>query len=239
MPDISVERIHFGFLVAPADTRDAGQPIPVVGYLVRHPDALFLFDTGFAQIDAGTRERYRPQAVSVEQALAGMRLRPRDVEVVANCHLHADHGGGNAAFPGVPIYVQRPELEAAREPDYTNPAGTHDFPGARLEVIDGEAEPLPGIRLVPTPGHSPGHQSLAVWTGSGWLVLAGQAFTTASEFGFALFSDRLARAGQPPIGQVPDWMERIVALDPSRVYFAHDLLVHERDTAALGNAEPI
>jgi glyoxylase-like metal-dependent hydrolase (beta-lactamase superfamily II) len=239
MPDISVERIHFGFLVAPADTRDAGQPIPVVGYLVRHPDALFLFDTGFARIDAGTRERYRPQAVSVEQALAGMGLRPTDVEVVANCHLHADHGGGNAAFPGVPIYVQRPELEAAREPDYTNPAGTHDFPGARLEVIDGEAEPLPGIRLVPTPGHSPGHQSLAVSTGSGWLVLAGQAFTTASEFGFALFSDRLARAGKPPIGQVPDWMERIAALDPSRVYFAHDLLVHERDTAALGNAEPI
>jgi N-acyl homoserine lactone hydrolase len=239
MPDISVERIHFGFLVAPEDTRDAGQPIPVVGYLVRHPDALFLFDTGFAPIDAGTRERYRPQAVNVEQALAGKGLRPKDIEVVANCHLHADHGGGNAAFPGVPIYVQRPELEAAREPDYTNPAGTHDFPGARLEVTDGEAEPLPGIRLLPTPGHSPGHQSLAVSTGSGWLVLAGQAFTTASEFGFALFSDRLARAGKAPIGRVPDWMERIVALDPSRVYFAHDLLVHERDTTDLGNAEPI
>jgi N-acyl homoserine lactone hydrolase len=239
MPDISVERVHYGFIIAPEGSRDAGQPIPVVGYLVRHPDALFLFDTGFAPIDAGTRERYHPQAVNVEQALAGMGVAPKDVDVVANCHLHADHGGGNAAFPGVPIYVQRPELEAAREPDYTNPAGTHDFPGARFEVIDGEAEPLPGIRIVPTPGHSPGHQSLAVSTGSGWLVLAGQAFTTASEFGFALFSDRLARAGKPPIGSVPDWMERVVALDPDRVYFAHDLLVHERDAAALGNAEAI
>jgi len=106
-------------------------------------------------------------------------------------------------------------------------------------VIDGEAEPLPGIRILPTPGHSPGHQSLAVSTGSGWLILAGQVFTTASEFGFALFSDRLARAGKPPIGRVPDWMARVVALDPSRVYFAHDLLVHERDAATLGNAEPI
>src|SRR5262245_4671234 len=239
MADISVERVHFGFLVAPDDTRDAGQPIPVVGYLVRHPDALLLFDTGFAPIDPGTRERYRPQAVNVEQALAGMGLRPTDIDVVANCHLPADHGGGNAAFPGTPIYVQRLELEAAREPDYTNPAGTHDFPGARLEVIDGEAEPLPGIRILPTPGHSPGHQSLAVSTGSGWLILAGQVFTTASEFGFALFSDRLARAGKPPIGRVPDWMARVVALDPSRVYFAHDLLVHERDAATLGNAEPI
>ena len=239
MPDISVERVHYGFIIAPEGSPNAGQPIPVVGYLVRHPDALFLFDTGFAPIDAATRDAYHPQAVNVEQALAGLGVRPSDIDVVANCHLHADHGGGNAAFPGTPIYVQGPELEAAGQPGYTNPAGTHDFPGATLEVIDGEAEPLPGIRILPTPGHSPGHQSLAVSTGSGWLILAGQAFTTASEFGFALFSDRLVRAGKPSIGTVPDWMERVVALDPSRVYFAHDLLVHERDTASLGNAEPI
>jgi glyoxylase-like metal-dependent hydrolase (beta-lactamase superfamily II) len=235
VPDITVQRIHYGYLVAPADTRDAGQPIPVVGYVVRHPDGLLLFDTGFAPIDEGTRERYQPQAVNVERALAGMGLRPADVDVVVNCHLHADHGGGNAAFPGTPIFVQRPELEAAREADYTNPAGTHDFPGARLEVIDGDAEPLPGIRILPTPGH----QSLAVGVDGGWIVLAGQVFTTASEFGFALFSDRLVRAGKPPIGSVPDWMERVVALDPQRVYFAHDLLVHERDDASLGDAEPI
>jgi N-acyl homoserine lactone hydrolase len=237
--DISVERIHFGFLVAPEGTRDAGQPIPVCGYVVRHPDGLLLFDTGFAPLDAGTRERYQPQAVNVEQALAGKGLRPSDVDVVVNCHLHADHGGGNAAFPGTPIYVQRPELEAALEADYTVPSHTHDFPGARLEVIDGEAEPLPGLRIIPTPGHSPGHQSLAISTGSGWLVLAGQVFTTASEFGFALFSDRLTRAGKDPIGSVPEWMERIVGLDPTRVYFAHDLLVHERDGADLGSPEPI
>jgi N-acyl homoserine lactone hydrolase len=237
--DITVERIHYGFLVAPDGSRDAGQPIPVCGYVVRHPDGLLLFDTGFAPLDAGTRKRYHPQAVNVEQALAAKGLRPANVDVVVNCHLHADHGGGNAAFPGTPVYVQRPELEAAREADYTVPTHTHDYPGARLEVIDGEAKPLPGIRIVPTPGHSPGHQSLAVSTGSGWLVLAGQAFTTASEFGFALFSDRLTRSGKDPIGSVPDWMERIVALDPARVYFAHDLLVHERDAADLGAAEPI
>ena len=239
MAKTSIERIHFGFIVAPEDTRDAGQPIPVVGYLVRHPDGLFLFDTGFAPLDPATRRRYQPQAVAVDQALAGLKLRPGDIDLIANCHLHADHGGGNAAFPGTPIYVQRPELEAANEPDYTNPAGTHDFPGANLQVIDGDAEPMPGIRIIPTPGHSPGHQSLAVAVDGGWFVLAGQVFTTASEFGFALFSDRLTRAGKPPIGTVPDWIERVVALDPQRVYFAHDLLVHERDSASLGEPEPI
>jgi N-acyl homoserine lactone hydrolase len=239
MTNITVERIHYGFLIAAEDTRDAGHPIPVCGYVVGHPDGLLLFDTGFAPIDDGTRDRYHPQAVNVEQALRGFRLRPADVDVVVNCHLHADHGGGNAAFPGTPVYVQRPELEAAREPDYTNAAHTHDFAGARLEVIDGVAEPMPGIRIVPTPGHSPGHQSLAISTGSGWVVLAGQAFTTASEFGFAAFSDRLTRAGMPSIGRVPDWMVRIAALDPERVYFAHDVLVHERDRAGIGTPEPI
>ena len=240
MQDITVERIHFGFFVVPDEVRDAGQPMPVCGYLVRHPDGLLLFDTGFSTIDDDTRDRYHPQAENVVDALWRLRLRPTDVDVVVNCHLHADHGGGNAAFPDIPIYVQRPELDAANEPDYTVASGTHDFPGARLEVIDGPAEPLPGVRIVPTPGHSPGHQSLAVSTPrGGWLILAGQAFTTASEFGFAAFSDRLAREGRATIGSAPDWMERIVALDPERVYFAHDLLVHERDTADLGVPGPI
>ena len=204
MAEIRVERIHYGFLVAPEDTRDAGQPIPVVR-LRRPPSGRPV------PVRHGLRadRRRHPRAVSPAGgqrragAAPGWASGRADVDVVANCHLHADHGGGNAAFPGTPIYVQRLELEAAGEPDYTNPAGTHDFPGARLEVLDGEAEPLPGIRLLPTPGHSPGHQSLAVAIDGGWLLLAGQVFTTASEFGFALFSDRLARSGKPPIGTVP------------------------------------
>jgi hypothetical protein len=61
MAETSVERIHYGFLVAPQDTRDAGQPIPVCGYLVRHADGLLLFDTGFSPIDDGTRDRYHPR----------------------------------------------------------------------------------------------------------------------------------------------------------------------------------
>ena len=239
MAEIRVERIHYGFLVAPEEPamRASRSPSWATSSAIR---------TGCSCSTPGSRRSTTAPASGITRrrstsssALAGMGLRPSDVDVVANCHLHADHGGGNAAFPGTPIYVQRLELEAAGEPEYTNPAGTHDFPGARLEVLDGEAEPLPGIRILPTPGHSPGHQSLAVAIDGGWLLLAGQAFTTASEFGFALFSDRLARSGKPPIGTVPDWMERVVALDPTRVYFAHDLLVHERDTASLGTAEPI
>ena len=175
MAEIRVERIHYGFLVAPEGTRDAGQPIPVVGYVVRHPDGLFLFDTGFAP-----DRRRHPRAVSPaggqRRAGAGRDgLRPSDVDVVANCHLHADHGGGNGGLPGARRSTfsasgwRRPPSPSTR----TRRART-TLPGARLEVLDGEAEPLPGIRILPTPGHSPGHQSLAVAVDGGWLPLAGQ-----------------------------------------------------------------
>jgi N-acyl homoserine lactone hydrolase len=235
----TIERVHFGFLVAPADGRDAGQPIPVCGYVVRHADALLLFDTGFAPVDEDTRRRYRPRSTPVEDALGRVNIRLRDIDVVVNCHLHADHAGGNASFPGVPIHVQQPEIDAANEPDYTVASHTHAFPGARIVVAVGESEPLPGVRIVPTVGHSPGHQALVVETGSDVVILAGQAFSTASEFGFAAFASRLAREGNGAIGESPEWMDRLLSLDPARVLFAHDLAVHERDVADIGAPRPL
>jgi N-acyl homoserine lactone hydrolase len=59
--------------------------------------------------------------------------------LVINTHLHFDHCGGNRLFPGVPIYVQRSEREAARRPDYTIPEWV-EFEGATYEELDGPAE---------------------------------------------------------------------------------------------------
>ena len=78
------------------------------------------------------------------------------VAVVVNTHLHFDHCGGNRLFPGVPIHVQRRELADARtEEDYTVREWV-DFDGATYVEHDGEAEILPGVRLVPAPGHTRG-----------------------------------------------------------------------------------
>src|SRR5919197_6565968 len=100
---------------------------------------------------------------------------------VINTHLHFDHCGGNRLFAGVPIYVQRAEREAAREPDYTIPEWA-EFEGATYEEVDGEAEILPGIRVVPTPGHTPGHQSVLVDTEDGLVVVAGDVGYTWKQF---------------------------------------------------------
>jgi hypothetical protein len=79
-------------------------------------------------------------------------------------------------FPGVPIHVQRLELQAPHDPD----EWVH-FPGATYVEHDGEAEVLPGIRLLPTPGHTPGHQSVLVDTPDGLVVIGGDVAYTFDE----------------------------------------------------------
>ena len=206
---------------------------------MEHPRARILFDTGLSPVDEATRERYRPRGTPPEVVLAALDLSPGDVDVVVNCHLHADHAGGNDRFPDTPIYIQRAEIDLAEAGDHTFPEYAYDFDGADLRVIDGEVEVVPGVRIVPTPGHTAGHQGLVVDTDIGAVLLAGQAFDAASQFGFAAFSHRLAAAGLDAIGESPGWMARVHELDPIRTYFAHDLLVHERDEAALGAPIPL
>jgi glyoxylase-like metal-dependent hydrolase (beta-lactamase superfamily II) len=232
-----ISRLHYGYIVAPAGTPDAGQPVPVCGYVVRHPGGTLLFDTGISPFDDETRERYHPRIRSVEEALHGVGLTFGDIDVIANCHMHADHAGGNHLFPNVPVLVQKSELEAARGPDYTFPVYAYDYPGARLEIVEGEVQVAPGLRLIPTNGHSPGHQSLLVETDIGPLLLAGQAVNTASQFAAAAFAERLASGGLDQIGSYPDWMPRFSSLKVERALFAHDLLVYERDGAELGRPE--
>ena len=103
---------------------------------------------------------------------------PRDVVCVINTHLHFDHCGGNRLFPGVPIHVQRLELQAPHDPHEWV-----DFPGATYVEHDGEADVLPGIRLLPTPGHTRGHQSVLVDTPDGLVVIGGDVAYTFHELG--------------------------------------------------------
>lgn len=232
-----IRRVHYGYIVAPVGMPDAGQPIPVCGYVVRYPGGTILFDTGIAPFDEETRDRYHPRVRMPEAALHEAGIRLSDVDVIANCHMHADHSGGNYLFPNVPVLVQRAELEAARGPDYTFPEYAFEFAVARLEIVEGDVEVAPGVRLIPTVGHSPGHQSLLVDTTIGPLLLAGQAFNTASQFGNAVFSERLASAGLDEIGSFPPWIRRLVGLKMERAMFAHDLLVYERDVADVGQPQ--
>jgi N-acyl homoserine lactone hydrolase len=224
-----VRRVDFGYFVRPAEETGTGasRVEPCLGYLVDHPDGLVLMDTGMGshpEADA----HYRPRRRSLVSALSSVDARPDDIHLVVNCHLHFDHCGGNPELAGRPVVVQEVELETARETvDYTLPELV-DIPGVRYEVLTGEAEVLPGVLVVPTPGHTAGHQSLVVRQGDGTVVVAGQSHDTASAFAAdALAWRALGDQHDPALPATPAWMERLLQLDPRRVVFAHDHSVWE------------
>lgn len=223
-----MRRIDFGYFVRPAEETGTGQSRvePCLGYVIEHPEAVVVVDTGMGahpDVDAHYRPRRRPLA----EALAAAGVSVAEVRRVVNCHLHFDHCGGNPQLDGRPIYAQRVELEAARGPDYTLPELV-DSPGLCYELLDGEAEILPGVFVVPTPGHTAGHQSVVVRRGDGTVVIAGQSHDTASAFGRDLLAARAA-CDRPAddLPSVPGWIERLRAFDPRRVVFAHDGAVWE------------
>ena len=174
-----------------------GERWPGFLHLVEHPQGPVLVDTGLidstAELDEQWSPRFDPDAI------------PRDVVCVINTHLHFDHCGGNRLFAGTPIYVQRLEREAARAEDYTIPEWV-EFEGATYVELEGEHEVLPGLRVVPTPGHTPGHQSVVVETDDGLVVVAGDVAYTWSEFD----------------GPTNDAAARITKLAPRRIWLAHE-----------------
>jgi len=222
-----VMRLHMGHFTAPASLPAiAGAAIVVSAFLVRHPTGPLLLDTGIGE-GPEVDEVYEFVRRDLDEALRAAGTSAREVRLVANCHLHFDHAGNNYRFGGVPIVAQRVE-RAAATPEYTFADKVADFDGARFELLDGEAEIVPGVRVVPTPGHTAGHQSFVIETQEGRIVIAGQAYYDAAEYARALFAWRLDRAGSPHPEYAP-WVARLQELDPWRVTFAHDLAIWQRD----------
>ena len=230
-----VIRIHQGHYTVPLEFPRAphlqGAAIVVTSFLIRHPDGPILLDTGFALGHAKAEALFHPVVRDFDDALREMAVKTAGVRAIANCHLHIDHSGNNYRFPGTPIFVQKAERDAASTTlDYSLPNKTIAFPGATLEVLDGEeAEIASGVRVIPTPGHTDGHQSFVVDTREGKIVIAGQAFNETSDYARALLAWRLDREGKPHPPYAP-WVARLQELDPWRVVFAHDLAIWERAT---------
>lgn len=133
-----------------------------------------------AQLAAAVRPNMRPENDPREQ-IALLGLSPEDVKLVVYTHLHHDHCGGARLFPHARHVVQRSEYRWAQTPDhYTQHIYLQsDFGHPEIEwfLVDGDTVLLPGIHLMHTPGHSPGHQSVALWgvPDLGTVFLAGDA----------------------------------------------------------------
>jgi N-acyl homoserine lactone hydrolase len=140
-----------------AELRAEGERMPVYVHVIDHADARVLVDTGLTDL--------HPLVADMDPLLHPLTEQDFDlssVDVVVNTHLHFDHCGGNHLFAGKPIYVQRDELDDARSRDDYTILEWVDAPGVEYVTIDGELELLPGIRLVPAPGHTRGTQIVVV-----------------------------------------------------------------------------
>jgi N-acyl homoserine lactone hydrolase len=197
-----------------------GSRWPVHGFLVRFPGGAALVDTGVGGPQEWLTD-WRVVNRSVAEALEELDMTPGDVGLVINTHLHFDHCGQNAVFKHAAFYVQRAELDRARResPELTE---WFDFMNAKFELLDGDAEILPGLRAIATPGHTAGHQSILVESADGLSdVLVGDAAYQPRQY-LDPAADNL------PDGQasdVPAWrasVAKIRAGSPDRVHFCHD-----------------
>lgn len=191
----------------------------VFAYLIEHPDGLILVDTGVGDGNDLIDGLYRPHHYDLAEAVGQMGHRIDDVAMVINSHLHFDHCGNNRLFPGVPIVVQRREYEAAQQPYYTDPAWV-DFPGARIEQIEGHRQVANGVRVIPTPGHTPGHQSVVVDSGEDRIVICAQAAYTSGDF--SAFNTGKHNTPTEDEETVRRSIEILHGVDPHRVCFSHD-----------------
>jgi N-acyl homoserine lactone hydrolase len=154
-----------------------GQTWPCYVHTIDHPDGLVLVDTGMAESTPELDEEWHPTIHPLPDELV------RRVAHVVITHMHFDHHGANRLFPGVPIHIQRVELEDARTQDDYTIREWIDFPGANYVEHEGEAEILPGVRLVPAPGETRGHQIVVVETDKGLVVLGGDVGHSFAEVG--------------------------------------------------------
>lgn len=176
--------------------------------LIESSDGLVLVDTGFGTEDIAQRGRLGPARHLIgpilnpaETAIAQVKALghdPADVRHIVITHLDLDHAGGLGDFPNAEVHVHRNELDAALHPTlrtasrYRGAQWAHGPRWAPHETTDGD--PWNGfararliedagteIALIALHGHTSGNSGVAVNTGSGWLLHAGDAYVHHGE----------------------------------------------------------
>lgn len=177
-------RASVGRYLAGAPEREV--TVPLLAYLVDRDGETVLFDLGCyppeqAELFGRTVRDHRTPA----QAITDLGRDPAEVTTVVVSHLHWDHCTGAGELPGARVLVQREELRFAFAPD---PEQWHPYDSweldrrapwrdilHRIEPVDGWLRLGEDLLIVPTPGHTPGSQSLLV-RGERDFLLCGDLF---------------------------------------------------------------
>ncbi|MDH3704782.1 MAG: MBL fold metallo-hydrolase [Acidimicrobiia bacterium] len=218
----TVEQIHLATVQLPDwHPRIDDGVAEVFGFAVRHPEGVILVDTGVGTGNDFIDDVYQPTVSPLVDALNGVGVDERDVQAIVNTHLHFDHCGQNDVLSRAPIWVTDAEVAVSTQDFYTVPEWAAITPSRRRTARDGE-ELAAGVRLLETPGHTPGHLSVAVDTADGLEVIVGQSCYCQAEF------DGTA---PPPVVDLHDRamadvahesLNRLRALHPVDAWFSHE-----------------
>lgn len=157
-----------------------------LSWLLLDGDRAIVVDTGPGS--AELTDRLHPGVWLEEREALGAQLRRRgvrlqEVRTVILTHLHWDHCYGTEAFVNAELLVQADEIRYAIYPlpcdrivyeFESGPPFLKEVP--RMVAVEGACEVTPGVSVIPTPGHSPGHQSVLVTTAVGPYLIAGDHF---------------------------------------------------------------
>jgi len=166
--------------------------VPVPFYVIEHPDGVALFDCGLHAALNDPEDPFRRRLRSadldvtfdaedtVARHLERLDIDPARIRYVVLSHLHFDHAGGLHQVPNATLVVQRQEWAAGFDDEvaarYFLPKRFYDL-GHAVELVDGEHDLFGdgAVVCVPSPGHTPGHQSLRVKSAQGDHILVGDA----------------------------------------------------------------
>jgi len=166
---------------------------PCIGWYLEGARERILVDTGPSDPDWGTKYHQpltRSDQETIEGGLSKIGLTPDKITVVINTHLHWDHCYGNKLFTNATFVVQREELRYAVAPlardrrDYEADLATPPFLSclSKMQIVEGDKEIVPGVKVIKTPGHTPGSQGVAVKTSNGVYFVAGDTFPLFRNF---------------------------------------------------------
>lgn len=161
---------------------DYGTPytIPIYTWLLKGGDKTVLVDTGeMSPVISEEREKAIGGPIhTFEKGLELHGLKPEDIDVVLHTHLHSDHCENDWKCTNARIYVHEKELEHIHDPHPLDFRYLEDYiddveENGQLEILTGDAEPLPGVRMVHTPAHTEGGMSVLVETEKGTAMICG------------------------------------------------------------------
>jgi glyoxylase-like metal-dependent hydrolase (beta-lactamase superfamily II) len=150
--------------------------LPIYVFYLEGGEQKILVDTGTEEfmIPPGAEEQTGLKIMEFEEALDTVNLKPDDVDMVIQTHLHNDHCENTYKCTNARVYVQQAELDFFNEPHPLDHRYYSDLlDESEVVPVEGDTEIVPGVRVVLTPGHTPGGQSVAVETHRGTAVITG------------------------------------------------------------------